>query len=847
MPTVFLSHASQDGDAARAVARHLRDVGDPDLTVWLELDALQPGQEWIDALEQALDASTHFLVLVGPSGVKRWVERELRYALVRNTENPEYKLIPLLLGDATEQALPRFLRQYQAPRLPDWRNPDRAIIQQLAAAILAAPAERVNVLAPDEAPFRGLDTFEAEHAHLFFGRDPDVAAVLERLHCGDRFLPIVADSGAGKSSFVRAGLIPALHRGRAGHDEWRIATLKPGDQPLDALAQALPQLLPKASISQSGEAIATGRRFLTPPSGHPGPEALCDALAALALPPGSRQLLFIDQFEELFTQNADPTPFLNLVLRAAQRPHSRLQVVVTFRIDFFALCRRDERIWELLRQHYLLPRLSGARLLDVIRKPAQLAGLAIDPGLAGTMVEEVGDEPGGLALLEHVLDRLWKECPGRPPTFADYDRIGRLKGAVQKHADQVLANQLKSDAERDLARRIFVELTTLGEGRPDSARRVPKSKLEALGPGAVAVVQVLARERLITLGDAPPRADQPAAIAHETLGPGAVAVVQVLAQERLITLGDDPPGADQPAAIAHETLIREWPRMRDWLDKGREDLLLGREIDRDAERWHTQPTGDRLYRGRQLRDARAWRQRTPQPDRPIVDRFLAASGRRQTMTRVAVAATLLALVLLVLLVAGPTLRDRANDARNRLAGVRVNAKHNLPYVFIPNGFSSGFWIGQTEVTQQAFRAVMKSQPPERYPGDDKPMHSVTWFEAQKFCELGGLRLPTEEEWERAARAGTTGEAYGDLDRIAVSGRTDGPAGVKSKDPNNWQLYDMLGNVWEWTASDFDSTSKVLRGGSWYGIPVGVRVSVRAGNGPADRSVYIGFRCAGEFP
>ncbi len=813
MPTVFLSHASQDGDAARAVARHLRDVGDPDLTVWLELDALQPGQAWIPALEQALDASTHFLVLVGPSGVKRWVERELRYALVRNTENPEYKLIPLLLGDATEQALPRFLRQHQAPRLPDWRNPDRAIIQQLAAAILAAPAERVNVLAPDEAPFRGLDTFEAEHAHLFFGRDPDVAAVLERLRRGDRFLPIVADSGAGKSSFVRAGLIPALHRGRAGHDEWRIATLKPGDQPLDALAQALPQLLPKASISQSGEAIATGRRFLTPPSGHPGPEALCDALAALALPPGSRQLLFIDQFEELFTQNADPTPFLNLVLRAAQRPHSRLQVVVTFRIDFFALCRRDERIWELLRQHYLLPRLSGARLLEVIRKPAQLAGLAIDPGLAGTMVEEVGDEPGGLALLEHVLDRLWKQCPGRPPTFHDYDAIGRLKGAVQKHADQVLANQLKSDAERDLARRIFVELTTLGEGRPDSARRVPKSKLEALGPGAVAVVQVLA-------------------------------------QERLITLGDDPPGADQPAAIAHETLIREWPRMRDWLDKGREDLLLGREIDRDAERWHTQPTGDRLYRGRQLRDARAWRHRTPQPDRPIVDRFLAASGRRQTMTRVAVAATLLALVLLVLLVllvAGPTLPDRANDARNRLAGVRVNAKHNLPYVFIPNGFSSGFWIGQTEVTQQAFRAVMKSQPPERYPGDDKPMHSVTWFEAQKFCELGGLRLPTEEEWERAARAGTIGEAYGDLDRIAVSGRTDGPAGVKSKDPNNWQLYDMLGNVWEWTASDFDSTSKVLRGGSWSFIPEVVRVSVRIGNDPAIRNYFIGFRCAGEFP
>lgn len=125
-----------------------------------------------------------------------------------------------------------------------------------------------------------------------------MAAVLERFRRGDRFLSIAADSGAGKSSFVRAG-----------YDEWRIATLQPGDQPLDALA----------------------------------------------LSPGSRQLLFLHQFEELFTPAAGPTPFRNVVLRIAQRPHSRLQVVVAFRIDFFALCRCDERIWELLCHHYLLP------------------------------------------------------------------------------------------------------------------------------------------------------------------------------------------------------------------------------------------------------------------------------------------------------------------------------------------------------------------------------------------------------------------------------------------------------------------------------------------------------------
>jgi hypothetical protein len=140
MPTVFLSHASQDGPAARAVAQHLRQTG---LGVWLDLEQLTDGQEWLPALEAALEASTHFLVLVGPSGVRRWVERELRYALVRNTEHSEYAILPLLPGEnRSEQNLPLFVRQHQALRLPDWRNPDRAIIQQIAAAILAAPPER---------------------------------------------------------------------------------------------------------------------------------------------------------------------------------------------------------------------------------------------------------------------------------------------------------------------------------------------------------------------------------------------------------------------------------------------------------------------------------------------------------------------------------------------------------------------------------------------------------------------------------------------------------------------------------------------------------------------------------
>jgi hypothetical protein len=129
MATVFLSHSSADGAAAKVVAQLLRNAG---LSVWLELDEITPGQAWLPVLETALKASTHFVVLVGEAGVKSWVEREVRYALERNTDNPEYRIVPLLLAGAVEQDLPLFLKQQQFLRI-DWRQPDRDDIWKVSA------------------------------------------------------------------------------------------------------------------------------------------------------------------------------------------------------------------------------------------------------------------------------------------------------------------------------------------------------------------------------------------------------------------------------------------------------------------------------------------------------------------------------------------------------------------------------------------------------------------------------------------------------------------------------------------------------------------------------------------
>jgi formylglycine-generating enzyme required for sulfatase activity len=158
--------------------------------------------------------------------------------------------------------------------------------------------------------------------------------------------------------------------------------------------------------------------------------------------------------------------------------------------------------------------------------------------------------------------------------------------------------------------------------------------------------------------------------------------------------------------------------------------------------------------------------------------------------------------------------------------------------------ANGFWLGQTEVTQAAWKKVNKGSNPSNFKSDQLPVENVSWDYSAGYCRAIGGRLPTEQEWEYAARAGTTGARYGALDSIAWydndSGGTTHPVGLKR--PNAFGLYDMLGNVWEWTDSNYDDKRKVVRGCSWYSNAKYARASNRDGDVPTYRYIYIGFRC-----
>ncbi|MEP7217008.1 MAG: AAA family ATPase, partial [Anaerolineaceae bacterium] len=462
-------------------------------------------------------------------------------------------------------------------------------------------------------PYMGLRSFEANDSALYFGREEVVGALLGRLG-SHRLLSVVGASGSGKSSLVRAGLVPQLRAGALpGSRDWDVLIMTPGANPLAELASRLAALAGVSAASVVRDLEADSRTVdLT----------VRQALANRAA--GSRVVIVADQFEELFTLCRDEQErqqFIDALLHAVSVPDGRTMAILSMRADFYGEAARYPGLAEALEvSHALLGPMNREELLAAIERPAAVAGLRIEPGLADRILREVGDEPGGLPLLSHALLETWKRRDGRTLTNAGYAAAGGVRGAIAQTAETIYGTL--SESEQPIARDLFVRLTELGEGSEDTRRRVSFAEVAPEG----------------------------------TVGERARAVITHLADARLLTTSTD------SVEVAHEALIREWPRLRGWLDDDRDGLRVGRHLTESAQAWERlgRDPGE-LYRGTRLTAAAEWIQRA-QPELNSLERAFLDESRelhereirdaRARLRRLRVLATVASALFVVAVVVG---------------------------------------------------------------------------------------------------------------------------------------------------------------------------------------------------
>ncbi|WP_141578882.1 WD40 repeat domain-containing protein [Actinomadura sp. WMMA1423] len=496
----------------------------------------------------------------------------------------------------------------------------------------------------DECPYPGLAAFGPGQARWFFGRDGLLATLTARLDDHARrggLLMVVAPSGAGKSSLLRAGLVPALEDGAlpgSRHRPCRLLT-----PTADPVAVLTAHLAAAAGVAAPEMAEATAG----------GPEPTAAALRAATRVEGSgdgpRLVLVIDQFEELFTQCADESErrrFVDLISGLADadtagEPPAAL-VVCGLRSDFYTPCADHPRLRAALQDgQVLVGPMTRDELTEAIRFPAQDVGLEVEPGLVELLLRDLGAdehrgyEAGRLPLLAHALRTTWQQRHGHVLAVDGYRATGGIHQAVATTAEQIF-NRLDEDGRR-IAPLLFPRLLIIGDGTEDVRRRVARAELLGEGPDSAA----------------------------------RRALVDAFTRGRLLTQDQD------TVEITHEALLRAWPRLRAWIDDDRAGLLVRQHLLDAARQWHRDgrdPAG--LYRGSRLAVAREWAGRDTAADRldPLAREFLQAAilledGERRALARRnrrlrVVTAALATLLAVAAVTAGLAVDQRRNAAAN---------------------------------------------------------------------------------------------------------------------------------------------------------------------------------------
>jgi len=448
------------------------------------------------------------------------------------------------------------------------RFPGAIALASAFRAALAPVARRPELVGIETRnPYKGLRPFLESDAPDFFGREAILAEILARLSDrteGSRFLAVVGPSGSGKSSLVRAGLLPALRRGALpGSERWFIADMHPGAHPFEELASALTRI----AVNPPVDLVDLLER---------GEDGLGMTTSSL-LPPGTELVLVIDQFEELFTLLDDEgarTRFVAALSRAVSDPGSRLRVLVTLRADFYDRPLTFAGLAELMKaRSVIVTPLVPEEIERAVAGPAEGVGVRIEPAVVADIVAEVAAQPGALPLLQYALTEMFERRDGSSLTSEAYREIGGASAALPRRAEDLYRRM--NQAGQAAARQLFLRLITLGtDGSEETRRRVLRSELTSLLD-----------------------------VDAEAMG----AVIETFGARRLLSFDHDPVTRGPTVEVAHEALLREWDRLRGWVEGAREDVRAHQRMDAAAREWTDSGRDPSfLVRGSQLDRYEAW-------------------------------------------------------------------------------------------------------------------------------------------------------------------------------------------------------------------------------------------------
>jgi WD40 repeat protein len=584
---VFISYSRRDAAQVKLLATRL--THEASLRVWLDLARLQPGFSWRAEIETAMNDSTAVLIVWGSSGLGPVQRQERDLAYVIRDARPNFRVLYVLLPGTS-------------PPQGTWANVDTwvhfessldepdAFAQVVATLKGQAPPTHLLAELPDEpTPYRGLAAFGVEDARFFFGRTAYVEDMLERLPQYP-FLAVLGPSGSGKTSLVQAGFLARL-QGKIipGSSAWPWLLVRPGPNPLRALAAALSRLQPQSNPLTASDAL------LQRLQAKPGQLA---EIIQLLLPPQGRLVLVLDRLEELFTlcqAEEERRSFLDALLAPIQHPHRPAWVVATMRADFYGHVGRYADLASQVVNHqlYLKPMDTG-EVAEVIEAPAAQVGAIFEKGLAiQVQADAQVREEVALPLLEHTLDLLWRKRRGRWLTWDAYQEVGGVAGALRYHADRVIEGL--SPKERDVARRLFMRLIWLEEGAGTMAgRRVQKAMLveQASDPEV--------EER----------------------------VLQRLADERLIVVRGERERAT--AELVHDSLPLHWGQLRQWVQEDQAFVLWRQRLLVALAEWErTGRDKDTLLRRARLAEAERWLGERPDDLSRAAHEFIQASREEE--------------------------------------------------------------------------------------------------------------------------------------------------------------------------------------------------------------------------